>query len=200
MNKILNVKCGNPKCQAMLRVDVSKLNPKQAAVRCPKCKNVIRINLSKPEPPQPPPKPESKAPQAWLIRHTEGLPTKTFPLKLGKNKIGRRAVDPSYPIPDVAIIRSEDARVSRGAHCILEVVEQRGLWEFILSDNKSSNGTFINNKEYRLQPGDEEYIEEGETIQVGRTKFVLKTNQNGRSAQQAQDEVGGGDYTKTIIV
>jgi hypothetical protein len=184
-----NILCGNPKCKKPLKVNIKSLDSNNPLVTCPFCKQVSRIKI--------PPQAKSKA---WLVRHTENLPIKTYDLKIGKNIIGRKALDPSYAIPNIAITKDEDQWISRGIHCSLEVQINNDEISVILSDNSSTNGTFINEKEYRLNPGDEEYIEDGETIQVGRTKFVLKTDQNVKSSQEASTVVQNSRYSQTIIM
>ena len=186
---MVNIRCGNPKCKRALKINIDALDPKKPLVKCPFCKQVNRIKI--------PPKAKSKV---WLVRHTENLPTKTFDLRIGKNTIGRKAIDPSYEIPDIVVTKDEDQWISRGIHCSLEVQVNNSEVSVILSDNGSTNGTFINEKEYRLNPGDEEYIEDDETIQVGRTKFVLKTDRNVTSRQEASTVVQNSRYSQTIIM
>ena len=139
---------------------------------------------------------EAKA-AAWLVKHTENQPTQTYTLKVGRNTIGRKASD--YPVPDIQMTSEDDPYVSRGVHCTVEVVERNGQIEAIISDNGSSNGTFINGRDYRLSPSDEEYLKDGETIQAGRTKFVLKTNRSAASKKEAGTIVQQTDYSRTII-
>lgn len=186
---MVNIRCGNPNCKKTLKVNVEALNSKNPLVRCPSCKKVSKVKI-----------PAESKNKVWLIRHTENLPTKTFDLKIGKNTIGRKAMDPSYSIPDIVITKDEDQWISRGIHCSLEVQINNDEISVILSDNSSTNGTFINEKVYRLNPGDEEYIEDGETIQAGRTKFVLKTDQNVKSSQEASTVVQNSRYSQTIVM
>lgn len=189
--KAIYIKCGNPICGNVLKIDSSKVNGESPLVKCPKCKSANRVKLPKPQ--------KETAAKAWLVRHTENRPATTFDLKMGKNTIGRKALGPGYPVPDIQLSKEDDPYVSRGVHCTLEIAETNGRIEAVISDNGSSNGSFINSKAHRLKPGDEEYLEDGETVQVGRTKFVLKTNQSAASKNEARTLVGQTDYSETII-
>lgn len=191
-DKAMDIKCGNPNCRSTLKVVISTINPEKPLVKCPKCKRGHRVKL-------PQQQNETKG-KAWLIRHTENQPLETYELKMGKNTIGRKAPDPNYPIPDISITKENDPYVSRGIHCTLEIIEAKGHIDAIISDNNSTNGTFINDKTYRFKPGDEEYLKDGETIQVGRTKFVLKIQQSVTSKNEAQTLVQQTNYSKTIII
>ena len=175
----------------MLQVDVAKINQENPLVKCPKCKSASRINLPKEE--------KEVKDQAWLVRHTETQFAETYMLKMGKNTIGRKADDSNYPVPNIQLSKEDDPYVSRGIHCTVELFETNGSIKCIISDHNSSNGTFLNGKTYRLKPGDEEYVEDGETIQVGRTKFVLKTSQMVASKNEAQTVVKQTNYSETMI-
>ena len=165
-------------------------------VKCPACHSANKVKLPKAAAKSPPKAQKEKVP-GWLVKHTENQPTQTYTLKTGKNTIGRKAS--AYPVPDIQLTREDDPYVSRGVHCTHEIVERNGQIEVIISDNGSSNGTFINGRDYRLSPGDEEYLEDGETIQAGRTKFVLKTNRSAASKKEAGTIVQQTNYSKTII-
>ena len=109
----------------------------------------------------------------WLILHTEGRETASYELHVGKNRIGRVATanNPDIPVAD-------DMFVSRN-HAVLVVrVNDRYQYEYLLADNAevqgkpSMNGTYINGYTTRL--GDKYvFLHDGDTIQVGVTKFVL---------------------------
>lgn len=98
-----------------------------------------------------------------------------FPLKEGRNRIGRKSESNS---PDIAV--EGDAFVSRN-HAVLVVrLNQKSDYEYVIADNAevqgkpSLNGTFINSSPERL--GSEPVILfEGDTITVGRNTFELKT-------------------------
>lgn len=196
---MIHIKCGNPACGKLIKADTSKINPSHPVVKCPACHSANKVKLPKATAKSPPKaKKKTKVP-GWLVKHTENQPTQTYTLKAGRNTIRRKAS--AYPVPDIQLTSEEDPYVSRGVHfhCTLEIVERNGQIEAIISDNGSSNGTFINGRDYRLSRGDEEYLEDGETIQAGRTKFVLKTNCSAASKKEAGTLVQQTDYSKTII-
>ncbi|MEM7367185.1 MAG: FHA domain-containing protein [Bacteroidota bacterium] len=210
------VKCGN--CRVQLQFDESSLNPQRPAVKCPKCGAVNRVPLNiptekttvQPPPAQPSsdhayestqimPSKEEEEPNelGWIIVHDENAPTQTFPLKKGPNVIGRKSVSKPADI----MIETQDKYMSRN-HCIIEVIkraEGQG-YEYVISDVGSTNGTFINaDDDNRLKEGDEVYLLDGNTIQAGRTKMVLKTLKVSRTAAVALKTVIHTNYSKTII-
>ncbi|MEM7655233.1 MAG: FHA domain-containing protein [Bacteroidota bacterium] len=204
------IKCGN--CGSQLSFDESKLNPSQPLVKCPNCKSINRIKL-----PQiganplhtPTPQPEHDAtmvlapePQAqtaqelgWIIVHDEHAPTQTFPLKAGENVVGRKSVSKPADI----MIETHDKFMSRH-HCMLRVAQdQRGQLQYLLSDLSSTNGTFLPEKDKKLDTYDEIFLQDGDTIQAGRTKIVLKTLKQSGSAANALKTVIHTEYARTII-
>jgi phage FluMu protein Com len=207
------IKCG--KCQQKLKVDNKSITSNTFNIVCPACKtkNTIKIPPDIYQKIQDEQKPVQKTNEStviqesnfhhagntnpdelgWLIRHTEKMDTKTFTLKAGANFIGRytQSSQPDIPIEN-------DKYVSR-KHCKIEVKKIRGIWMFILSDLGSTNGTYINGKGNKLLKQDEIYLKEGDTIQVGRTKFVFKSAFKNQTASSATNTVIGTDYTKTII-
>lgn len=193
---MIHIKCGNPACGKLIKADTSKINPSHPVVKCPACHSANKVKLPKAAVKQPPKAQKEKVP-GWLVKHTENQSSQTYTLKTGSNTIGRKASN--YPVPDIQLTSEDVPYVSRGVHCTLEVVERNGQIEAIISDNDSSNGTFINGRDYRLSPGDEEYLEDGETIQAGRTKFVLKTSRSAASKKEAGTIVQQTNYSKTII-
>ncbi len=139
-------------------------------------------------------------PAGWLVLHTEGVEPKTYPLKEGKNRIGRKT---SSNIPEVAV--ENDIYVSRN-HAVIVVKKTPQLdYEYIIVDNAevlgkpSLNGTFINGNSERI--GDKpEKLKDGDTIQIGITKFVL---QGAKAAVDVEDAVrltSKLDYAQTVEV
>ena len=125
-------------------------------------------------------------PAGWLVLHTEGCEPKTYALKEGKNRIGRKTVTNA---PDVPV--ENDIYVSRN-HAMLVVKKAENLdYEYIIADNTellgkpSLNGTFINGSPERI---DEKPVKlkDGDTIQCGITKFVL---QSAKAAIDVEDAV-----------
>jgi phage FluMu protein Com len=140
---------------------------------------------------------ESNQETGWLVIHDEYTTMKTFNLKAGINKIGRKAHD--MPKDINIIIPTEDIYMSR-YHCDLEVKWLPGQqrYRYILIDRKSTNGTFVNGSK-RLHPKDQITLKDGDTIQIGRTKLVLKLPTTVRNSIEAENWVQSTDHFKTII-
>jgi hypothetical protein len=139
----------------------------------------------------------------WLVIHDEYTDTYTFNLRKGINRIGRDSDSTSL---DVNIrIKTKDQYMSRH-HCDIEVrwKTRKSAHEYVLSDKAyqgkkaSSNGTFLNAGN-RLSAWDEILLKDGDTIQVGRTKLVLKLPSDVGSSRDAENWVKETDYFKTII-
>ncbi len=114
----------------------------------------------------------------WLVVKDQLTDTQTFTLKLGSNTIGRR----SEKRPSVHMVVTQDEYMSR-PHCTIEVRMGRlGTPEYILRDGalvdgqwkRSLNGTYLNGKEPGLSEYDQLYLTDGDTVQIGETKLVLK--------------------------
>jgi hypothetical protein len=54
-------------------------------------------------------------------------------------------------------------------------------------------------RKIKLEPEDLIYLEDGDTIQMGRTKVVLQTTKAASNARDAARNVQSTDYSKTII-
>lgn len=136
----------------------------------------------------------------WLILHTEGRETASYELHVGKNRIGRIATanNPDIPVAD-------DMFVSRN-HAVLVVrINDRNQYEYLIADNAevqgkpSMNGTYINGDTQRL--GDQPIkLKDGDTIQVGVTKFVLKTADVAITVDDAVKLTQKLGYTETVDV
>ena len=160
-----------------------------------------------PQPQRPAPsRPAATAPElGWLVVHDENVDQQTHPLRIGKQVIGRKSVSRPCDI----MIDTDDPYMGRN-HCILEVKPSRsGSYEFFLSDVKmtngmpeqmSTNGTFVNAQPAPLRPKDMVYLKDGDTIQMGKTKVVIKTLITVASAQDASRIVQDMDYAPTVII
>ncbi len=137
----------------------------------------------------------------WLVNHTEGKRDAVFSLKEGVNYLGREHKDLK---PDIQV--KDDTYVSRGhAHIIVERNgNQLSYTLFDNSNNQTSkaslNGTYINGNKLRLSSKEKSILKDGDTIQIGETKFVLKTPDNVKGNQEARTVVQQMDYQKTIII
>lgn len=103
--------------------------------------------------------------------------------------------------PCDVMIDTEDLRMSRN-HSIVEVaIKPNGQYEYLIYDCGSTNGTYINgDTNKKLTEYDLLYLRDGDTIQMGRTKMVLKTQKVVPNAAQAAQVVGKQGFNKTVIV
>lgn len=141
----------------------------------------------------------------WLVVHDENAEQQTYPLRVGKQVIGRKSVSRPCDI----MIETGDTFMGRN-HCILEVKPSRsGGYDFFISDVKltsgtaeqmSTNGTFVNAIPTPLKPKDMVYLNDGDTIQMGKTKVVIKTLITSTSAQDASRIVQETEYAPTVII
>ena len=119
-------------------------------------------------------RPRSVQPQriGWLVIHDEYTETYTFDLRKGINRIGRHS--DSTPRDVNIAIHTKDKYMSRH-HCNIEVqwLERENRHKYVLTDRNSSNGTFVNAGK-RISKRADISLRDGDTIQVGRTKLVLK--------------------------
>ncbi|MEO1050121.1 MAG: FHA domain-containing protein [Bacteroidota bacterium] len=127
----------------------------------------------------------------WLIVHTEGKSSDIFDLMTGSYVIGRSS---GASKPDIAL--NEDEHISR-SHLVLKV--ESGT--FIISDSKPSmNGTYVNGDPNRIDQGDLVRIQDGDTVQIGLTKLVLKTASVAGDKANAQRQVKAMPHIKTVRI
>ena len=190
--------CG--KCKAELRLNVPEdYNQPTLKFKCAKCGSVNSVTLPRKEPKE---QDNDKtevllSKPGWLVVHDENAKPQTYELKASKNTIGR--LNNSKPC-DI-MIDTKDSYMSRN-HFIIEVEPNaKGGFTYSISDPGSLNGTLINaDRSKRLSPNDILYLVDGDVIQAGRTKIVLKTPKTSKSAGEAEKTVVKTDYTKTIII
>ena len=122
----------------------------------------------------------------WLADGTE------YPLKLGPNMVGRLS---GLYKNDIGI-STEDLYLGR-QHFVVEVALNKfGFCDYIISDNKSKNGTTIifsaNNMKKMLKPADKVYLKNGDLISAGKTIFKLKAiNQRIGDVVESTDDGSG---------
>jgi pSer/pThr/pTyr-binding forkhead associated (FHA) protein len=214
------IQCGNGNCKKKARVNEDNLNAAMPIVVCPHCgaKNRIPSAVPKPNPNNGAPtdkgktvpifnnaessqasSPQSSNPQelGWIIIHDENVKTKTYPLSMGKNVIGRNS---DSTVAEVTLrVDTMDNYMSRN-HCVLDVSKNKnGTYDYVLSDRKSLNRTFVNGKSVAISTQDEVYLRDADCIQIGRTKVILKTLKVAGNAQKAKSSVTEMEYTQTII-
>lgn len=136
------------------------------------------------------PPPQTDAHQyGWIMVHDEHTTKQSFDLRLGLNTIGRKGSKPA----DI-LIDTTDAYMSRN-HCSITVVlRQDATLSYILQDIGSTNKTYLN--EAKLQTGDMLYLQDGDTVQIGRTKVIIKTVTRTATAENV---VGKQSFGKTVI-
>lgn len=140
----------------------------------------------------------------WLVVHDEKTSAHTFQLREGINRIGR--LKPTTPSNVNIGIKTNDDFMSR-YHCDLEVTwnRQAKRYDYVVSDKAygsksvSTNGTYVNAASRRLSPMDEKNLKDGDTLQIGETKLILKTASSARDARDAERKVKELDYSKTVI-
>lgn len=221
MSQQLRIVCGNPNCKAGLLIQ----NPQKIKeAKCPVCgflnpigprpATVTGVAPPLPVAPAPVVGSDGEAPTVmqrtlptelgWLIVKDEVTATQTFILRKGINTIGRL----SKARPADIMVDTDDEYVSR-PHCTIEVkIGKSGMVEYVLQDGvaqpdgswkNSLNGTYLNGQEPRLSEFDRIYLNDGETVQIGVTKLVLKSYELSATLQQAYRQVEDMDYERTVI-
>jgi len=207
----MKIRCG--KCKVVLEYNPNELHKTRPILKCPKCKAINEVPLSEIKKTTI----KDKEPLlqddeqtiienntnnnnnevGWIVVHSEETHTQTYPLFLGVNTIGRKSI--SKPC-DVMIV-TDDRLMSRN-HCAIEVIKnRRGQYDYVVYEVSATNGTFINASiDKKLSNHDQIYIKDGNTIQMGITKVVLKTKEMAISIDEAQKTVINTNYNKTIII
>jgi pSer/pThr/pTyr-binding forkhead associated (FHA) protein len=166
----------------------------------PTCKKVTRLivtpiadsDKTEIEQPSAPPPPAAPQEVGWLIVHDENAAKQTFALQVGSNTVGRKGSKPA----DILIV-TNDLYMSRN-HCSVTVVLQKdATLSYILQDIGSQNSTYVN--QTKLQASDIVYLNDGDTIQIGHTKVVIKTVTRTPNQHAAEHAVGKQSFGKTII-
>lgn len=148
--------------------------------------------------PKPLPMPtEGKPVVGWLIVHTENKKAETFKLQEGINYIGRKKKDDGVN----SIVIQDDPYVSR-THAFIKCKPAGGKMRFELYDGDgskpSANGVFLNGDHKRIK--EHCPLAEGDTIQIGTTKLVLKIKKENRSITGELEEVMRTDFIRTINI
>lgn len=171
------VRC--PKCDNYITFDETKYAAGQSLVfQCTECGKQfgIRIGVSKLRETQ---KEENKA----LASSDASLPAEygsivvienvfhykqVLPLQMGDNVIGRYQKGNPINTPFETVDPSVDLN-----HCTLNVSrDKHGNLKYILRDNNSNTGTFVDNVE--IPPRERRVIENGTLFTIGATSIILK--------------------------
>ena len=93
-----------------------------------------------------------------------------IPLRMGDNIIGRYQKGNPINTPFETLDPSVDLN-----HCTINVSrDKRGNLRYMLSDNNSNTGTFVDNVE--LKPRERRLIEDGTLFTIGATSVILRTS------------------------
>lgn len=163
--KVVSIKCSNPQCGKPMKVQVPKITASNeprldANIEIPPTQ--IRMNQS------------SLASSARIkIIKNEKTEEQTFILKEGINTIGRLSMVKNEYVPDIQIFTS-DKKISRNYHCAIILQRKGDYYEAILRDNRSINGTYLNNSDKALGPDDEVYLGNTDIFIVGETQVQIE--------------------------
>ncbi len=172
------VRC--PKCDNYITFDETKYAAGQSLVfQCPECGKQfgIRMGVSKLRDTQ---KEETKnlnfqdAPidseyGSIVVIENVFHYKQVIPLQMGDNVIGRYQKGNPINTPIETVDPSVDLN-----HCTLNVSrDKRGELKYILRDNNSNTGTFVDNVE--ILPPERRVIEHGTLFTIGATSIILKT-------------------------
>jgi hypothetical protein len=140
-------------------------------------------------------------PVAWLIRHTENKSHSHFSLWPGENPIGRTVV-----VNRRSICIDDDPYISRSQAVIIVSPGQSGFSFEIADDGRynngisSRNGTYLNGNDKPIKPNEPRQLKDGDTIQVGTTKLVLRLNAASKSISGLVREVEKTQFVRTIVI
>jgi len=196
----MNVTCFH--CGHILVVPDAALRVGNPTLRCSRCRASFkaRPDAAKKKPADAGPTTEYKRMQedryrniepGWLIVHDEHTAAQTFPLRAGKQLVGRKSASKPCDI----MIDTADMYMSRH-HFYIEVRErQKGLFEYIMYNDAPLNPTFLRQKDVKT---DRSYLQDGDVIQAGATKIIFRTTTKARSDKDAAEQVKGGKYPPTV--
>jgi hypothetical protein len=193
--------CG--KCKVRVNVNTQDVKTSIIRFKCPVCNTVNKLDLKKTKGKQETNNEKTQVSveitndiAGWLVIHDENTKQQTHTLKMGKNIVGRK----SDSKPCNVLIDTEDKFMSRNHFAVEINLGTKGL-EYMVYDVTSTNGTFINaNKENKLSQMDKVFLSDGDTIQAGRTKMVLRIKKVAGTAKNATNTVISMKHLKTIIV
>lgn len=102
---------------------------------------------------------ETRKMVGWLVSYTLDAMGVDFKLYEGRNIIGRD--------PDCSI--SVNDNMVSGRHAV--ILFRAG--KYSITDSQSSHGTFVNDRDIDLEPC---YLQDGDTIRMGKTLFKFRTS------------------------
>jgi pSer/pThr/pTyr-binding forkhead associated (FHA) protein len=198
----MKVICG--KCKARININTEDANSDIIRFKCPVCNTVNKLNIeaAKNSTKQADDKTIINTQEnledvmGWLVVHDENTKQQTYNLKKGKNIVGRKSTSKPCDI----LIETADGFMSRNHFAIEISLGTKGL-EYMVYDITSTNGTFINaDKQLRLNQMDKVLLKDGDTIQAGHTKMVIRTKMMAGTAKNATDTVINTAHLRTVII
>lgn len=207
------IRCQNKECNTKMSIKDDVIHNPDANIKCPSCKQKFkpfdRLPLSQKESilkqkATGKQKQESKNKAiGWLIVHDENTESQTHDLSEGTQVVGRK----SESKPCDIMIKTSDKRFGRN-HFTVEVKQRSGNYNYVLKGYDDKNGTYVETKMLqgfakemrRVKTGEEVYIEDGDIIQAGKTKIILKTIKTTPNRETATEIVNKQEISKTIIV
>jgi len=140
---------------------------------------------------------------AWLFVHTKGKDEVFYPIVEGQNFFGRADEDENIEV-DIPI--EGDDYVSRAHACIIASKAVDGSFSFQIRDNgdrrngkPSTNGTFINENDNRLESDQVYEIKHDDTIQVGETALIFQQADK-VSLKKAETRVLNRQKATTVVI
>ena len=167
------VRC--PKCDHYITFDETQYQEGQRLIfQCPDCSKQfgIRIGVSKLSDRQKNENPDENANEkgfgSIIVIENVFHYKQVIPLQLGNNVIGRYQKGNSINTPFETVDPSVDLN-----HCTISVSrDKQGRLKYILRDNNSNTGTFVENVE--IPPRERRVIESGTLFTIGATSIILK--------------------------
>lgn len=187
MDYKLRIKCKN--CQTNLVVPVKEdMFGKSISIRCKKCNEIIPLKIPKEEVFKKKQNQQSSQQNSGTqtvintITTTEiyielhAVPNgntrlQKFDVDQARMTIGRKNMAGPRYRPDLEV-DTEDKYMSK----VHAVFSRKGKNAFTIADLNSTNGTWLNGE--KLHPNDEEYLENGDLLKIGRTEFSVKLVSN----------------------
>ena len=192
--------CG--KCKARVNVNTENIKTDVIRFKCPVCSTTNKLNIKKTTNKNMPDNEKTIVntqnnlanAMGWLVVHDENTKPQTYTLKAGKSIVGRKS-SKSCDVP----VETDDSYFSRN-HFAIEISHGTKGLDYLVYDVSSTNGTYINaNADKKLNQMDKVLLQDGDTIQAGRTKMVLRTKKMAGTARNATNTVINTQHLKTII-
>ena len=167
------VRC--PKCNEFITFDETKYHDGQKLVfQCPSCGKTfgIKIGVSRLRDTRKEERPEDvlqdKGCGSIVVIENVFHFKQEIPLHMGDNVIGRYQKGNPINTPFETVDPSVDLN-----HCTINVSrDKHGNLRYMLSDNNSNTGTFVDNVE--LKPRERRIIEDGTLFTLGATSIILR--------------------------